>query len=151
PGQRVEAGDEVAVLADREKESRYQELVTQLQVYEAQYKSQLGANNPTGAALAREQADLTREQVADYEQQLRQLRIVAPIAGVVVAAPRKPEPKLTQPRIELSGWYGTPLDGSNRGCLIEAGTHIVSIAPDEKFQAVLLIDQEDRGDVDVGR
>jgi putative peptide zinc metalloprotease protein len=149
PGQRVAAGDELILLADVEKQNRHQELLTQLQVYETESNAQLATNNATGAALAREQAQLTRAQVADYEQQLRQLRVVAPAEGVVVSAPRQPEPKLTQPRVELGSWHGTPLDRDNLGCLLEAGTLVGSIAPDNRFQAVLLIDQEDRGDLDV--
>src|SRR4029079_10500917 len=78
-------------------------------------------------------------------------RIVAPIAGAVVAAPRVPEPKLQHPRIELGNWHGTPLDPSNQGCLLEPGMHVLGIAPDERFRAVLLIDQADRPDLDVGR
>lgn len=151
PGQRVSSGDEVAQLVDLEKVSRYIELTTELEVHETEYRAELGSNRPTAAALARERAELTRAQVADYEQQLRLLRITAPMAGIVVAAPRVPEPKLQQPRLELGGWSGSPLDPRNKGCLLEAGAHLASIAPDEQFQAVLLVDQGDRGDLDVGR
>jgi putative peptide zinc metalloprotease protein len=151
PGQRVAAGDEIAQLADVEKTTRSIELQTTLAVQEAEYKAQLGSNNAAGAALARELADLTRKKVADYAEQLRLLRIVSPAAGVVVEAPRVVEPKLQQPRLELGTWHGSPLDARNRGCLLEAGTHVVSIAPDERFQAVLLVDQADRSDLDVGR
>jgi putative peptide zinc metalloprotease protein len=150
PGQRVSAEDEIAQLTDVEKSTRYIELQTELKVEEAEYRSQHNSNNPTGAALAHEKAEMTRAQVADYEEQLRLLRITAPVDGVVVAAPRVPEPKLQQPRLELGGWWGSPLDARNRGCLLEPGTHIVSIAPDERYQAVLLVDQGDRTDLAVG-
>jgi putative peptide zinc metalloprotease protein len=151
PGQRVAAGDDLLLLSDKEKENRYQELLTELETNEADAKAQLGSNNPTGAVLALGRAAMTRHQVADFEQQLAQLRLKAPAAGVVVAAPRVAEQKLTQPRLQLGSWHGTPLDAPNGGCLLEAGTHVLDIAPDEKYQAVLLVDQGDRADLEEGR
>src|SRR5262249_40239504 len=112
---------------------------------------QRAANNPTGAELARQRAEMTRAQVNEATRQLAALKIVAPAAGVVVAASRVPEPKLQHPRIELGGWHGTPLDAANRGCLLEPGMQVLGIAPDDQFQAILLIDQADRIDLDVGR
>jgi putative peptide zinc metalloprotease protein len=150
PGQRVMMGDEIALLADTETQLHYEELKTQLAVEESDLKAQLGMNDQSGAALARERAERVRAEVAECEEQLRQLRILSPVAGIVVAAPRVAEPKLTQPRFELGGWYGTPLDRQNRHCLLESGTEVVSIAPDDRFQAVLLVDQGDRPDLDVG-
>lgn len=57
--------------------------------------------------------------------------------------------------MKLSTWHGTPLDERNAGCRVEAGQEIVSIAPSDRIQVVLYIDQSDReaipvsGDVEV--
>lgn len=151
PGQRVAAGDELVQLSDPDKKNRLEELRTQLLIHESDAGVQQAANNPTGSELARQRAEMTRAQVIDAEKQIAALTIFAPAAGVVVAAPRVPEPKLQHPRLELGRWDGTPLDPSNRGCLLEPGMHVLGIAPDDRFQAILLIDQADRADLDVGR
>jgi putative peptide zinc metalloprotease protein len=68
----------------------------------------------------------------------------------VVSIARVAEPKEASTALELRRWYGTPLDPQNVGCFIEPRTELCSIAPDGQFQAVLLIDQADRGDVETG-
>jgi len=52
---------------------------------------------------------------------------------------------------QLPSWHGTPLQPENRGAVLEEGTQVCSVAPVESFRAVLLIDQADRDDIDVGR
>ena len=151
PGDRVEKGATLARLTDREKETRHQELLTELKNHENELTTQLAINDPTGIALARERVQRTREVVDDFEQQLRQLTIVAPQAGTIIAPSRVPEPKLTVPQYELHRWYGTALDPQNRGALLDAGTLLMSIAPDDKFQAILVVDQADRTDLSVGK
>ncbi|MBI3863965.1 MAG: HlyD family efflux transporter periplasmic adaptor subunit [Planctomycetia bacterium] len=97
--------------------------------------------------VARQQLHSIGRQIEDYENQLRQLKVVAPIDGIVVAPPRVAEPKEATAGFELHAWTGTPLDERNLGAKIEARTHLCSIAPDESFQAVLLVDQSDRRDI----
>jgi putative peptide zinc metalloprotease protein len=95
----------------------------------------------------------TLAEILELEQVIRELvkisphRVVrAPTAGTLVAARRIPEqPKNELDQMKLASWNGTPLDLRNAGCSLEAGQEIVSIAPSEKLQAVLYIDQTDRG------
>jgi putative peptide zinc metalloprotease protein len=51
----------------------------------------------------------------------------------------------------LDTWHGTPLEPRNLGCYLEEGAHFLSVAPDERLDAVLLVDQGDRNDMQVGR
>jgi len=78
---------------------------------------------------------------------LQQLLVVAPIDGTIVTAPRTAEPKQSADSFELHRWYGTPLDEQNVGCLVDTRTQLFSVAPNERFQAVLLVDQSDRSDL----
>jgi putative peptide zinc metalloprotease protein len=148
PGSRVERGQLLMRLADPDKERQYREL-------EAKHKGQLVEvdkqrllNNPSGLAVAEQQRDSLERQLADYRQQLQLLEVRAPIAGTVVTPPRTKEPKdQGAAAFELHAWSGTPLERSNVGSLIEGRTQLCSVAPDDRFQAVLLVDQSDRGDI----
>ena len=82
---------------------------------------------------------------------LAHLKIDAPCSGVVIAPPFTPEPKADENHLQLIAWTGTPLLPKNRDCFLEERTHVCSIAPDEKFQATLLVDQKDRNDIDIGK
>ena len=75
------------------------------------------------------------------------MTITAPCAGTVVAPPRIPAPPLDSRRDQLGSWHGTPLEDRNRNCLLPDRTHLLSIAPDSEFQAVVVIDQGDRNDM----
>jgi putative peptide zinc metalloprotease protein len=151
PGQKVERGDRLVELADVEKVLRLEELSTEKQAQEAELNTQLGLNDSVGAALARQRLAQTRELLEDYQKQIDQLQVLAPVDGVVIAPPPVKEQQLTQPRIELGQWYGLPLDDQNLGCTLPVGTHLLSIAPDDRFQAVLLVDQADRVDLATGQ
>ena len=60
-------------------------------------------------------------------------------------------PEVAAAGFELHGWHGTPLDAQNLGSLLEPRTEVLSLAPDNRFQAVLLVDQSDRGDIKSGQ
>ncbi len=147
PGQRVSRGDLLVRLADPEKERQYRDLVAQLQVQKVEMKKYRELNQPEKLAVARETVQSLEAQVADYERQLQELTVEAPCDGTVVTVPRVVEPKTATTGFELHPWYGTPLDEQNLGCLLDPRTEVLSIAPDSRFQAVLLVDQSDRADV----
>src|SRR5262249_17263700 len=99
---------------------------------------------------AEKKLETIREQIADYEQQLAELNITAPCDGIVVEPQVNPEPKTDETRIQLTAWYDTPLEPRNLDCFLDERTPLLSVAPDPKFQATLLIDQSDRNDIKVG-
>jgi hypothetical protein len=104
-----------------------------------------------GVSLAQERLQSIERQLEEFDERLRHLTIRAPCDGTVVAPLRKPEPKLQEARGQLLTWFGTPLDPKNLGCFIEERTHLLTIAPDEHLDAVLLVDQADRDDLTVSR
>jgi putative peptide zinc metalloprotease protein len=150
PGERVQKDQVLARLSDLKMEEDYRKLKVQRSVQKMEWETQMAIPDLTQAHLAAERLDSLQKQLADYEHQLAQLVIRAPCNGTVVAPPRVPEPKLDVTRTQLPRWHGSPLAPRNVGCFLEPRTHLLSIAPDENFQAVLLIDQTDRNDIAVG-
>lgn len=151
PGQHVEAGEVLARLTNPDMSDRYREMQIEREVQLKEIDLYFSLEDPAQEQLARERLQTINEQLAEFEEQLKNLTIVAPVAGTVVEPPRTPEPKLDVSRTQLSAWYGTPLDPKNIGCTLEERTHLLSIAPDELFQATVLIDQGDRNDVRKGQ
>jgi putative peptide zinc metalloprotease protein len=150
PGERVARGDVLLRLVDPEKQRQYRDLQAQLAVQKVEVSKYRAQNESAKLAVARKQVQSLEAQVADYEQQLKELTVTAPRDGTVVTVPRVVEPKVAPTGLELHPWHGTPLDEQNLGCLLEARTEVLSIAPDSRFQAVLLVDQSDRADVVAG-
>lgn len=154
PGQRVKKGDVLATLTDQqlqEEKLRVQSERT-LVLNEIETQKRL-----TALDSSNQQIPFVMERLASTEKQLREfaereklLTIRAPVDGVIVAPPRMPEPKHDVTRTTLPRWFGTPMDAKNLNCTLEPKTHLCSIAPDERFQALLMIDQADRNDVKLG-
>lgn len=152
PGSRVSRGDLLMRLKDPEMERQYAELKMKYEAQKIDVETQGQIPNNAGKlAIARQQLQSLKLQLADYKKQLKDLKIVAPADGTVVAVPRQAEPKHVVDSVDLHPWYGTPLDAQNVGATLEARTQLLSIAPDERFQAVLLVDQADRGDMEKGQ
>ncbi|MGB0738841.1 MAG: hypothetical protein ACPGXX_02135 [Planctomycetaceae bacterium] len=147
-GESVLQGSVIAVLEkpedllrDDELRRRAAELVLRTGEYDSYLRnSDLRAASDT-LAEALELRDVIRELVRLNVQ--RVLR--ATTAGRLVAARRVPLPPRSEvEKMKLAVWHGTPLDERNAGCRVEAGQEIVSIAPSERIQVVLYIDQSDR-------
>ncbi len=151
PGDRVKAGDLLAELTNFVWRDRYHKLKVRRDVQKIQVAVGRVLDHPAETELAIGTLKTVEEQLADYERQLDRLTIIAPCDGIVVAAPKLNEPRReTGPRL-LSGWRGTPLDEKNIGCFLHSRTHLLSIAPDDQFQGILLVDQLDRDDVTEGQ
>ena len=151
PGQQVKRGDVLARLVNEATEDRHRDLQIQNAVQEKAVERYRFLGDPVQEKLTRERLDSLKSELQELEKQLAQLTIVAPADGTVVEPPRKPEPKLDPTQRRLNTWHGTPLEPRNLGSSLEAGTHLLSIAPSEKLEAVLLVDQADRNDIFVGQ
>ena len=151
PGMHVSKGDLLLQLSDPEKERQYRELEIQYRTQQVEVEKQRASDDAGRLAVAREQLQSLESQLADFQRQIEELSVHAPSDGTVVAVARQAEPKTAPEGFELHAWYGTPLDEQNLGCLLEPRTHVLSLAPDSRFQAVLLVDQADRGDVNTGQ
>ncbi|TXT32873.1 MAG: Uncharacterized protein FD138_2033, partial [Planctomycetota bacterium] len=150
-GQRVRAGDPLVDLENPEKEDKRREMIVQGRVVQAEIKVHRATDSKAEEKIAEEKLNTVLEQLEEYDHQLAQLKIDAPCDGVVIAPPTTPEPKMDETRLQLTAWTGTPLLPRNRDSFLEERTHVCSIAPDEKFQATLLVDQKDRNDIGIGK
>lgn len=106
---------------------------------------QAGAQIPTVIKSLEAVEDQWREKETD----LKRLELVAPVDGVVFPPPRKPDQEA--PEGQLSDWSGTPLDESNLGAFLEAGSLFCQIGDPERMEAILVIDQGDLEFVRIGQ
>ena len=151
PGEHVERDQLLIRLSDEQKNDRYRGLLVEREVQEKAWATYRAVDDVAQQSLTEERLRSLNEQIADFEQQLAQLEVTAPADGIIVAPPQVPRPTLEETKTHLSAWDGTPLNPKNLGCLIEQRTHLLSIAPDEEYQAILLVDQGDRNDIEVGK
>ena len=149
-GQSVKKDDPLFDLENPEKEDKLREMYVQRAVVAQEIRVHQANDSLAELAVAEEKQHTILEQIADYEKQLAELEINAPCDGYVVASQANPEPKIDETRVQLTSWVGTPLDQRNRDCFLEERTEVLSIAPDDKFQAMLLVDQSDRNDIKIG-
>jgi putative peptide zinc metalloprotease protein len=93
-----------------------------------------------------------RDEVGEYEQQFARLTIVAPCDGLVVDPIKRSTHRSNGRKWKsLPAWDGSPLDLQNRGSFLDAGTHLLSIAPDARYEAILRIDEPDRSEFAAGQ
>ena len=146
PGQRVEKGQLLASIVNIEKEDQLNQLITDRKVQEGEIRKYQALEDQAGVKVSKEKLVTIEERIAEINEHLRNMKVVAPISGIVVAPASQPEPKLSDSQKQLSRWFGSPLDAKNANCYLEERTHMLSIAPESRFQAVLFIDQEYRND-----
>ena len=146
-GDRVNKDEKLAELTNPEKEDRERALETQAAVQQIEIDVYHALGDVGQEQLALEKLQSIKEQLKDYRNQLAQLTVHAPCDGVVIAPPRTPEPKRSGSPSLPSGWFGTPMDPKNAGCFLEERTHLLSIAPSDRLQAIVLVDQGDRNDM----
>ena len=149
-GDRVEAGQQLAVLHDPRLNDAKHRLTVQKQLHEQTLHNAWATESPSDQAMAEEALKSVNEQLDELAERMKNLVIVAPISGTVVAPPRRPTPKLEQMKSRLVGWTGTPLDPKNSSAFLEERTELLSIAPSDTMQAIMYIDQADRHDIQVG-
>lgn len=150
PGEQVKQGQVLAKLTDPEIEQKQRKLFVQRDVQLVERELQAQIPDKVQEQLAIRKLETIERQIAEFQEELDQLVIKAPAAGKVVAPPRVPEAKHDVTRTELPSYHGTPLDEKNLNCFLKPRTHLLSVAPDDRFQAVLLIDQADRNDLEEG-
>ena len=139
-GSRVAAGDPVAALQDLELDRELAELRGRLALIRLR-RDLLSAQRLTDPAAAAGLAALDRQAESLAAQADRRaedrdrLTLRAPIAGVVVAPPRVPDPPPSSgagaddPGAPLPQWTGAPLDPANRGAYLAPGTLAALVAP----------------------
>lgn len=142
-GTLIEPGQVLAVLYSPEKDDERRDLQTKLALQRIEQRTQQKLGNAGRMHLAKQRIGALENQLNEVNQQIEALTIRAPIDGTVVAAPRTPEASIETRRKQLTSWNGTPLDKKNIGAALDERTHLLSIAPNQNFQAIMLIDQGD--------
>jgi putative peptide zinc metalloprotease protein len=85
-----------------------------------------------------------RGQQERFRQQVRQLRVTAPLAGTVLPPPsRRAAGSVDATSGELPGWTGSPLDAENRGAFLDRGTLLCQIGDPRRMEAALIVAQRD--------
>jgi len=150
PGQSVEKDDVLAILENPEIEDKVHQLkIEKMKLEKARFVyEQMDDQNQLHLTL--ERLASTEKKLQELAQQQRELTLIAPISGTVVAPSRTQPPEFDVTNQELGTWHGTPLDPRNEKPLLEERTHVLSIAPNDDMQAVVIIDQGHRDDVKVG-
>lgn len=146
PGQKVEKGQLLASIVNLEKEDELNNLNMKRKIQEEEIAKYLALDDQAGIKVSKEKLETIEERITEIEGHLKNMKVVAPISGTVIAPASQPEPKLSDSKKQLSRWFGSPLDAKNANCYLEERTHMLSIAPELRFQAVLFIDQEYRND-----
>lgn len=142
-------GEIVAVLSNPDLEDAERDLLTRIAVQQSEIEKQRQLDDDAQMALAQQRVADYEEQLAKIREQLADLIIYAPATGRVIEPPRVPQPTVEEAKTQLASWTGSPLhirnvgDTGHPGAILEERTHLMSIAPNDNYQAIVLIDQAD--------
>jgi len=142
-GDRVEGTQVVARMRNPDLEDQERDLLNKIALQKIERETQKEIGNEGQMSLAMNQIAALTDQLEEVQQRLGALTIKAEISGTIVEPPRVPEPTIETSRKQLSTWNGTPLEPKNIGATIDERTHLLSVAPSNLFQAIVLIDQGD--------
>jgi putative peptide zinc metalloprotease protein len=142
-GVQVVAGESLGTLSNRRLDLELAELVTleaqqRLQVAHLSLRQHrdpaLGDQLP---AAEKKLADLSG-QLSEKRREVERLSLVAPVGGTVLPPP----PRVADPDDDLLGSFaGTPLEPSNLGCYLEAGTLFCTIGDPRQIEALAIVDE----------
>jgi putative peptide zinc metalloprotease protein len=144
PNADVRVGDRIAVLKNPDLEIRLadlkgEELVASVQLTNLAYRSRDDFALKAQIKTQQELLESVQSMVAETEQEIRRLTVLAKRDGFVMPPPSRPSQEANDGR--LPGWTGTPLQKKNRGALLTADDVICEIGAANGFEAVLIIDQ----------
>ena len=151
-GRLVEAGQLIARLESPELDLVIDDLAARGERLRAELRSmrreQFDRSGAGGDTRRLEQA------LGSVEEQLRlrsadreRLRIVAPAAGVLLPPPTSDRPAESG---QLPPWTGCPLDAENSGCTLAPGTLLGEVAVPGRFEAALILTQDEVASIRVG-
>lgn len=147
PGEQVVQGQPLIRLVNLELEAELVRVRKELAGAEAQLRlaQTWGSSDESISAqvpAARAAYDAAATQVARLQSETARLTVVAPIAGKLLPAERRPSQ--TAQEMRLAQWDGQPLQAGRTGCYLEPQTKLGTITnTPENYEAVLLVSQED--------
>jgi putative peptide zinc metalloprotease protein len=150
PGSEVRRGDRLAELDNPALTREITALVGRRQVLETELENlrrrgaqqiHRGTGNAGSLVPAAEAAlDDVVQQIAQRETQQQQLVIRAPCDGIVMPPPSRRDAAAEG---QLPVWQGEPLEASNRGAWLAAGTLLCLVGTPERVQGLLIVDQSE--------
>ncbi len=156
-GQRVDEGDPIATLVNRDVELQYAQAKgryeSQQQTVDSIQRSRLAhpeAANELPGAIAL--LDDLHKQFETRKTRLDALTIRAPSSGQLVAAPRRANQRSDAKAIDqqLVSWSGYPTDAENEHCFLDSGTEILSVATSDDWDAEITLEQEQVQRIGIG-
>ncbi|MEO1524188.1 MAG: hemolysin D [Planctomycetota bacterium] len=146
PGEMVQKDDVIAKLKNGDLEMRLADLEIEEAVARVQYENlreRVFAQEMLAGELQTRyeiwQSVIERKKKTQVE--LDRLTIKAPISGVVIPPPRRPDRDTGDGQLPM--WSGSPLEMRNRGALLTSDDLLCEIGNASDFEAVLLIDEGD--------
>jgi putative peptide zinc metalloprotease protein len=146
PGQRVEQGEVLARLDNLELQlnllrlqSDLRELDVKLQVLEKQQRLDEEAGRSVKELT--EQREALVRVIDEKQQELDNLVVKAPVAGIVLPVADKPDRE--PPGGQLPGWAGDIMHPTNRDALLAANERICLIGDPARLVAEVIVDQSD--------
>jgi putative peptide zinc metalloprotease protein len=88
----------------------------------------------------REILSTVNQQLEEKKEELARLKIVAPVAGVIIPAPPRPS-RPEEGRLQM--WYGSPLAPKNIGATFAESDLICRVGDPNDLEALLVVDQAD--------
>ncbi len=128
-GDRVEEGDVLVRMDDRELTLERLRLLSELQLQQIEYDRALAELNRTESSIRRNQMYQAQLQISLIDKQLERTKLVAPFAGIIVSG-------------DLS---------QSIGASIVRGETLMTIVPPNDFRIVLQVEERRIADVTVGQ
>ncbi|WP_459557512.1 hypothetical protein [Lacunimicrobium album] len=150
PGDQVSAGQTLLEFENPDLEDQLREAQQELAINEVKMKQARAANDHSERQLISEQIATVQGQIQSLERQLADLIVIAPVAGTILASEPYEDPSRKQSG-KLPIWSGHLLEPRQVGAWVETGVPLLTIAPGNEMQAVLLFDQDDRNEIEIGR
>lgn len=146
PGDRVQAGQELARLSDSDLDYQIARLQTLVNQYEVRLTSleRRRFDDPAAAAeipSLREAYQTAKGQLAERLRDRERLVLRAAADGTVYPPPWKA--RRETPETTLAEWSATPLEPRNLGAYLRAGDLFCLIGDPRQMEAVLIVDQAD--------
>ena len=145
-GQTVRAGDVLARLTNVDLELAIADLEGKREQFKARLMGLRHADS--NDEMAADEIPHVRESLSMVEQQLKEkldersrLDLIAPADGTVLPPPETPD-KSESPG-QLKNWSGTPFDHKNKGAMLTDSTLFCEIGDPTKWEANLLVEQDD--------
>ena len=144
-GQTVVAGDILGQITNDSlvlQLERQQNEVARLTLRLRHLETQRGSSESSSMRLpaARDVLASSQHRLEQLHTEAQRLRIISPVSGVVF-----PPPNITRPAPSedaLSEWFGTPLDGVNRGATVKEQTLLCYVGEKAKLDALILVGQD---------